>query len=157
MCGKVFWNNPILSHLFILNQEQYPNIGPASRTNIWVLLLMWQYCLLLMTTGPIFLPPALSCGEVTNIGPRLSPPHNFGLVTNIGPVVINNKPYIGPQCCGPIFRYRASAWVAYRQRELIPMESPNKRFFLPERCIKLCTGWHRFVRVPERHVSYNSH
>ena len=51
----------ILSHLFILNQKQYPNIGPASRTDIRVLLLMWQYCLLLMTTGPIF---DLSCASV---------------------------------------------------------------------------------------------
>ena len=48
-----------------------------------------------MTIGPLFLPPALSCGEVTIIGPRrMSPPHNLGLVTNIGPVVINNKLYI---------------------------------------------------------------
>ena len=30
-----------------------------------------QYCLLLIITGHIFLPPALSCGQVTNIGPRL--------------------------------------------------------------------------------------
>ena len=36
----ILMNNGILSHLFILNQEQYLNIGPTSRTNIWVLLLM---------------------------------------------------------------------------------------------------------------------
>ena len=30
-----------------------------------------HYSLLLIITGHIFLPPALSCGQVTNIGPRL--------------------------------------------------------------------------------------
>ena len=38
---------------------------------------IWHYALLLIITGCIFLPPALSCGQVTNIRP----------------VIINNKLY----------------------------------------------------------------
>ena len=56
--------------------------------------------LLLIITGHIFRPPALSFGQETeywtSAAPRsniLSPAHNFGLVTNICPVIINNKPY----------------------------------------------------------------